>query len=323
MQGRIVVAPNEDPRDMAALWIARARDPAFDDWAALTEWLEADPCHNDAYEAAFRAHDLAGVAAEAETAPASNDDETPRPAPRRRWRWAAGGGLAAAAAAGLALLSPIGSVEYVIVTPPGQQRSIDLADGSRIAMNGGTRLVLDRRAARKARLDHGEASFAIVHDPAHPFTVEAGGTELRDLGTRFNVVREGHGTEVAVAEGAVLFDPGGASVKLTPGRMLRASDSDNRIELADVDPGAVGSWQSGTLLFRDAPLSEVAAQLSRSIGEPVTVAAGIASQRFSGGIAVKGVERRQLFGQVAALLDVTATHDETGWHLSSRRRAAD
>lgn len=309
---------------MAALWMARARDPAFGDWAALTEWLTADPRHNDAYEAAFRAHDLAGVASRVETMPASNDDDAPRSAPGRRWRWAAGGGLAAAAlAAGLALVAPIGSAEYVIVTPPGQQRSIDLADGSRIAMNGDTRLVLDRRAARKARLDHGEASFAIVHDPAHPFTVEAGGAELRDLGTRFNVVRAAGETEVAVAEGAVLFDPAGASVKLTPGRMLRARDSDNRIELADVDPVAVGSWQSGTLLFRDAPLSEVAAQLSRSIGEPVTVAAGIASRRFSGGIAVKGVERRQLFDQVAALLDIAAAHDGTGWYLSSRRRAPD
>ena len=48
-------------RDQAALWMARARDPRFGDWDGLTEWLEADPAHNLAYEEMFAAHDLAGA----------------------------------------------------------------------------------------------------------------------------------------------------------------------------------------------------------------------------------------------------------------------
>ena len=64
-------------RDEAALWMARARDPRFGDWDALTEWLEADPAHNLAYEAAFAAHDMAGL-----TVPAALTFVAPKPRPQ-------------------------------------------------------------------------------------------------------------------------------------------------------------------------------------------------------------------------------------------------
>lgn len=37
---------------IAQRWAIRVGDPAFDDWEALTAWLEADPAHLAAYEAA-------------------------------------------------------------------------------------------------------------------------------------------------------------------------------------------------------------------------------------------------------------------------------
>ncbi|WP_077148602.1 hypothetical protein [Sphingopyxis sp. KK2] len=38
--------------EIAQRWAIRVADPAFDDWDALTAWLEADPTHLAAYEAA-------------------------------------------------------------------------------------------------------------------------------------------------------------------------------------------------------------------------------------------------------------------------------
>ncbi|QHL90470.1 hypothetical protein GVO57_06010 [Sphingomonas changnyeongensis] len=76
-----------------------------------------------------------------------------------------------------------------------------LADGSRVDLNGGTRIALDRGNPRFARLERGEALFTIVHDEARPFEVHAGDAVLRDLGTVFDVVREPDRLRVAVAEG--------------------------------------------------------------------------------------------------------------------------
>jgi transmembrane sensor len=208
--------------------------------------------------------------------------------------------------------------EYSITTDPGHVRSITLGDGTRIALNGGSRLILDRKDARSAKLEFGEADFAVVHDARKPFVVDAGGTRIEDVGTRFNVVRAAGSTEVAVAEGAVLFDPDGASVRLEPGRVIRSSDDSPILDIVDRDPATIGSWATGTLLYRDASFTDVANGLARAIGVSVSVSHDISARRFSGGIVVRGVDQARLFRNVASLLDVQATHDSHGWRLSAK-----
>ncbi|MFX6838621.1 FecR family protein, partial [Acinetobacter baumannii] len=71
-------------------------------------------------------------------------------------------------------------------TRPGTTKELAFADGTRIDLNGQTALALDQADPRAVRLEQGEARFAVQHG-AKPFTVQAGGFELRDLGTVFNV----------------------------------------------------------------------------------------------------------------------------------------
>src|SRR4051812_9634142 len=142
-------------RDEAALWMARARDPRFSDWDGLTEWLEADPAHNLAYEAAFAAHDLTAEAPLA--APPQGVSAIPAPVrTTRHVAWWAGGGIGAAAAAAalfVMLLPGAGAALMVTETAPGEQRTVTLDDGTRIALNGGSRLVLNAKDNRTAKLE--------------------------------------------------------------------------------------------------------------------------------------------------------------------------
>jgi ferric-dicitrate binding protein FerR (iron transport regulator) len=48
--------------EAARRWAIRVGDPAFDDWDALTAWLEADTAHLAAYEAAIDGADWAAAA---------------------------------------------------------------------------------------------------------------------------------------------------------------------------------------------------------------------------------------------------------------------
>jgi transmembrane sensor len=301
-------------RDEAALWMARARDPRFGDWDALTDWLEADPIHNLAYEAAFAAHDLTGAL----DTPAA----VPMPAPaRRRIGWFVGGGVGATAAAAalVALLMPSsGPAMLVAETKPGQQRMIALADGTRIALNGGSRLVLDAVDGRSARLEHGEAMFSVVHDENRPFTVDVGGQRLVDIGTRFDVIRGLHGSEVAVAQGAVLYDPEGAAVRLGPGRVLRKNDRSRLVEVSDVDPAAVGAWRAGRLVYRGAALSRVTDDLGRMTGQSIEVAPAIAQRPFTGVIVVPNEDRQQFIDRLALMLDVDVASRPQGYYLKAR-----
>src|SRR3546814_9914530 len=73
---------------------------------------------------------------------------------------------------------PDPSAPYTIATVPGARRTIDLADGSRIELNGDTRITLDKAAPRFASLDRGEAMFHVRHDDSDPFVVMVGDDKL-------------------------------------------------------------------------------------------------------------------------------------------------
>lgn len=317
---------SEEAREAAALWLARSRDAAFSDWMDLTLWLEADPANNEAYEVALRADDAA-AAARIQSPPrvAINENVEPARSVSKRRYWIGGAAIAATTAA-IAIAIPIwgpANSEFALETHAGEQRTMQLADGSRLDLNGSTRVILDRANPRTARVELGEATFSVVHDTMSPFTVTAGDTIMKDLGTTFNVVRTRDMTTVAVAEGSVLYDPAGAAVTITAGHMLRSADASPLLEVGQVEPGYIGSWRSGRLLYRDAPFARVAEDLGRAIGQPVTVAPEVATRTFSGGITTRGVEQQRLANQLSVLLDVSVSQGPNGWHLAPRHRASD
>jgi len=306
-------------RDEAALWMARSRDPKFSDWDGLTDWLEADPAHNLAYEAAFAGHDLAGAV---ETSAAGPLLQAASMAPRWRHRRIAAGiaGAAAAAAALFVAILPYGTptAELVAETRPGEHRVVQLKDGSEIALNGNSRVVLDRANERTARLDRGEAIFTVVHNETRPFTVDVDGTRMVDLGTRFDVVRTSRGSEVAVAEGALLYDPEGAAVRLGAGRALRRNKGSQIVEVSEADPATIGTWRSGHLVYREAPLWRVAEDLARATGTQIDVAPAVANRSFTGAIALTGMRGASLAGRLGPVLDVTVAQRDKGLYLKAR-----
>jgi transmembrane sensor len=157
-----------------------------------------------------------------------------------------------------------------------------------------------------------------VHNEARPFTVDAGGTRMIDLGTRFNVVRSSHGSEVAVAEGSVLFDPEGAAVRLGAGHMLRKREGSPIVEVSQADAQTVGGWRSGHLIYRDAPLWRVAEDLSRTTGVAIDLDPVLNDRPFTGAFAVRGMSPDSLRGRLGAILDVMVAQTAEGLYLRPR-----
>jgi transmembrane sensor len=124
----------------------------------------------------------------------------------------------------------------------------------------------------------GEALFRVRHDAARPFRVRAGGVVAEDLGTEF-VVRHLLTTDrgpvrIAVREGIVAVRSGdAASARDT----LRARDvaiaNDTSVLVRrDQNLDSYFAWTLGQLVFDDAPLRDVAAELSRWFDLDVEVA---------------------------------------------------
>lgn len=302
-------------------WVIRLRDASSADWEAFTLWLEADPAHLAAYEAAESAdagaEGLGGPAAPPRPAWRPSDERAP---PRHGRRAFLGWGVAAslALAAGWTLLPEAEGGAYSIQTAAGERRNVDLPDGSRIALNGATRIVFDKARPRFARIERGEALFSVVHNDSRPFEVEAGDALLRDMGTVFNVMHDGQSLEVAVAEGAVLFNPGREAKSLRPGMALR------KVRGAPLWTGraeGIGSWREGRLIYASAPASRVAADLSRNLGVPVGIQGAAAEHPFSGVIALDGPPR-EVLERTAALLGLRLSRSGSGWTLSTGTGAA-
>jgi transmembrane sensor len=298
----------------AVAWLVRLREGGAEDWEAFVQWLEADPRHSEIYDELTLADDAAGGLPE--RAPEREEEQAPGVGRRTFLSWAA---AAAAALAGAGYLALWSSPDLqVIETAPGERRTLALADGSRIVLNGGTRLRIDPEAPRFARLETGEALFEISHQPDRPFRLAAGGAEVRVIGTIFNVLVEGDVFEVAVAEGAVAVDGDRHAVRLDAGMALRHEG--RRVEVGARPPEAVGAWREARLAYSDAPLSRVAADLARNLGVPVEAAAEVRDRRFSGILMLDDEE--QSMRRAAALLGVEARRAGAGWLLVEQGRAA-
>ena len=162
-------------------------------------------------------------------------------------------------------------------TAVGKRDSLRLPDGGRVILGPASRLVVAAGYGSRAREVelHGEAYFDVVHDTTRPFVVRAGDVSVRDVGTSFAVRADsGRHVRVVVTSGSVMLRSGAASES---GALLAAGD------IATVQPnGQVTSqrgvatpqylaWMRDSLVFRDAPLSEVSDALRRWYGVELRV----------------------------------------------------
>ncbi len=311
MNGQVSELLAEDARG----WVIRLQDSAFADWDAFADWLERDPAHLRAYNQAIEVDEaMAGLFALAPAPVVVPEAEPVAPRAPRRLFLISGGAVAAALAVVVGWSSLSGpKVQFEYYTAPGEHREVALADGSTMALNGDTKVaMIDNRHAELVR---GEALFRVRHDAANPFIVKTGGVTLQDAGTVFNVVRDETGLRVSVAEGAVIYQPQAEAVRLNPGDALSVAGGGSP-QVTRTIVSDVGAWRGGQLVYRNATLERVAADLSRNLGVKVRVGKGTEAIPFTGTISTQGgpgavVER------IAALTGTRATRAGNGWMLDA------
>ena len=283
--------PADSAADWAADWLVRLQAPHLDEAEAVAfdTWLCAHPGNAAAYDSVLPVMlELDAAAADIlraiKAAPARRPDRHPG-------GWLVAGGFAAAAAIALAVL-PIGALAPAatqsFATAKGERRTVSLADGSSIELNGGSQLsVTFNRHQRRVVMPQGEAVFDVAADKARPFTISAGDRTVRVVGTRFDVRHRGDELSVTVERGVVEVRPGegaaGRTWRLHPGQRLDTAQGAPAVQLSVVDPLQVESWRTGRLIYRDQPLGDVVADLNQQFVQPIALEdPAMAQTRVSG-----------------------------------------
>ncbi|MGE7956132.1 FecR family protein [Pseudomonas sp. NPDC089530] len=266
-------------RDEAALWFVRLQEPAIDaeERQRFDAWLAQHDAHRDEFQllqSLWAATDL--VPRERLQALCATPVVSIKRRPLLRYAVAAS---VLAVALGLGLFSGLdrsGVYSAEFATAPGERRHVALPDGSQVDLNSRSRLLVRyEKDQRSVELSEGEAMFSVEHDSSRPFVVAAGPGKVTVTGTRFDVRRDAQQTRVAVEQGSVKVQGREAAdsdfVSLTAG-LGTSVDAQGKVAAAyGVDPQALTAWRSGKLVFNNASLSEVAAEVSRYRAQPLRV----------------------------------------------------
>jgi len=199
-------------------------------------------------------------------------------------------------------------------TDIGEQMSVQLDDGSTLRLNTDSRVrVRFTGQVRRVHLDHGEAFFQVAHDSQRPFLVQAGSAQVRAIGTRFDVRRDGQTVRVVLTQGVVKVDSWRApetAVTLKPGQAVNLA-AGQLARAETVDSQAAVSWTQGQLTFHDRPLSEAVAEVNRYSRRKVMLGAGApARSRVNGVFEIGDVDT--FVAAVSEGLDLTAERRADG-----------
>lgn len=182
--------------------------------------------------------------------------------------------------------------ELVLRTAIGQRDSVVLTDGTRVLIGPGSELRVaagfGARGSERSVALRGEAYFDVAHDESRPFVVRAGQAVIRDVGTTFVVHSDDHeGVRVVVTSGVVRLSISGAASD--SGVLLRPTDRAmlEVVGRVTIDRGSASdadlAFTRGQLVFRDAPMAQVAADLRRWYGIQLRLAdSSLAPRHFHG-----------------------------------------
>lgn len=185
------------------------------------------------------------------------------PLRRKNSWWMAAAAVAVLLMAGFWGLKRFGSAEQSF---SGGQIAA-LHDGSRIQLAGNGTLTVDEdfgEAERRVRVS-GKADFDIAPAAGKPFIVEAGGTEIKVLGTRFTVSFDTT-LFIQVESGKIqVTDPSlGEPVVMTEGMSLRRNGANGGFE--------VSGRPEKPMVFRDVPFGLVVETVEKRYKVNITVA---------------------------------------------------
>lgn len=202
---------------------------------------------------------------------------------------------------------PFYDVINQLIVPKGKRSTLTFSDGTIIWVNSGSRVIypeLFEIDQREIYVD-GEVYLQVAPDKERPFIVKTKKTDIKVLGTIFNVsaYEEEDTQTIALVEGSVevIVNRKKAAV-LTPNELFQYKD--RQINIKKTNLTQYISWVEGWYIFDREQLSVILDKLSRYYGKNIEYHEDMGSIRCSGKLDLK-----DNFDEVLnAVLNATSVH---------------
>lgn len=165
----------------------------------------------------------------------------------------------------------------------GTQAKVELADGTKVFLNSGSKLRFPQTFANQQKriviLD-GEGYFEVTKNKEQPFIVQANQLDIRVLGTKFNVDAYTNNALISVAlvEGSVMLQENTGKqnkdlMQLSPNQVATLNPADRTLSKSDVpDLYKYTAWINGRIVFFDDPIQTVVKKLEKWYNVEIVIA---------------------------------------------------
>ena len=235
---------------------------------AVREWLANDPDGSHAKKYKDAHFIFEGMTIHADK---KQEISARRPSVLKRVaRYAAAAAVAAFVMAGTAVLVRNNTLDMVaekmetIYVPAGKTMELTLEDGTRMWLNSGTKIEYPSvfgRKSRNVKLLSGEVLFDVTRDERRPFTVNTFASDIRVLGTKFDVLadEENGSFQTALIRGSVKvinkFDEND-SIVLKPDQSVSMMNG-HLVVTGIEDSSSVICWRDGLVNLTDLPFDQL------------------------------------------------------------------
>src|SRR5690606_17719157 len=161
----------------------------------------------------------------------------------------------------------LGGMQQMVETGRGKQTHFILSDGTAVWLNAASTISFPASFGSDERrvVIHGEVYFEVRRDEQRPFIVETDETQIKVLGTSFNVKHYDGDIHksITLLEGAVAIQTEDNNFLLKPGQQyLRVKNVTPEVVRLS-DPSTTIAWKNDVFYFEEADAREIVKELER------------------------------------------------------------
>jgi hypothetical protein len=154
-----------------------------------------------------------------------------------------------------------------LVVPRGKRSSIELADGTKLWLNSGSRAIYPVVFKGKKReiFIEGEGYLEVARDVEHPFFVVTDQVKIEVLGTKFDIsaYKEDDYISVVLVEGSVQASIGPENRIMEPNQILNYQKLTQKTSLEKTNVLEYIAWKDGYMLCNKEQVKSITTKLSR------------------------------------------------------------